>query len=56
MRPSATLTSTALIRSAQISLSLGRHFKEEFVEREEAMLKNGTGLIFPLPTIHLVKN
>jgi len=37
-------------------LVLPWHFKEEFVEREQAMLKNGTGLIFPLPTIELIKN
>lgn len=36
-------------------LVLPWHFKEEFVEREQEMLKKGTGLIFPLPTIEVVK-
>ncbi len=31
------------------------HFKEEFIEREQDMLKKGTGLIFPLPTIEVIK-
>ncbi|MFY9621696.1 MAG: class I SAM-dependent methyltransferase [Pyrinomonadaceae bacterium] len=36
-------------------LVLPWHFKEEFIEREKEMIKNGTGLIFPLPTIEVVK-
>ena len=36
-------------------LVLPWHFKEEFLKREEEMLKNGTGLIFPLPEIQVIK-
>ena len=36
-------------------LVLPWHFKEEFVRREKAMLDQGTGFIFPLPTIEVVK-
>ena len=36
-------------------LVLPWHFKEEFVERERAMLEKGIGFIFPLPTIQVVK-
>ncbi|MCT7948842.1 class I SAM-dependent methyltransferase [Ancylothrix sp. C2] len=36
-------------------LVLPWHFKEEFVKREEETLRNGTGLIFPLPTIEVIK-
>jgi SAM-dependent methyltransferase len=36
-------------------LVLPWHFKEEFVEREKETLKNGIGLIFPLPTIEIIK-
>jgi len=36
-------------------LVLPWHFKEEFVEREKETLKRGVGLIFPLPTIELIK-
>jgi SAM-dependent methyltransferase len=36
-------------------LVLPWHFKEEFVERESAMLDAGVGLIFPLPTIEILK-
>jgi len=32
------------------------HFKEEFLKREQEMLKKGVGLIFPLPTIDIIKN
>ncbi|PZV18250.1 MAG: class I SAM-dependent methyltransferase [Pseudanabaena sp.] len=35
-------------------LVLPWHFKEEFLKREEEMLKNGTGLIFPLPEIQVI--
>ena len=35
-------------------LVLPWHFKEEFLQREKAMLERGTKLIFPLPTIELV--
>lgn len=35
-------------------LVLPWHFREEFVEREHEMLKNGTRLIFPLPKIEIV--
>ena len=36
-------------------LVLPWHFKEEFVQREQAMLDAGVGLIFPLPTIEILK-
>lgn len=36
-------------------LVLPWHFKAEFVEREQEMLDRGTGFIFPLPTIEIVK-
>jgi len=35
-------------------LVLPWHFKEEFLEREKAMLARGTKLIFPLPTIEVI--
>ena len=37
-------------------LVLPWHFKDEFIEREREMLDNGVGLIFPLPTIEIIKN
>jgi hypothetical protein len=37
-------------------LVLPWHFKEEFMEREQEMLKKGVGFIFPLPSIELIKN
>jgi len=36
-------------------LVLPWHFKEEFIEREKETLDKGIGLIFPLPTIEIVK-
>lgn len=36
-------------------LVLPWHFKKEIVEREEDMVNKGTGLIFPLPTIEIIK-
>lgn len=36
-------------------LVLPWHFKEEFVEREKETLAKGVGLIFPLPSIEIVK-
>ncbi len=36
-------------------LVLPWHFKKEFLEREVATLKKGTGLIFPLPKIEIYK-
>ncbi len=36
-------------------LVLPWHFKEEFVERERETLDKGTGLIFPLPTVEIIK-
>lgn len=36
-------------------LVLPWHFKEEIVERETEMIARGTGLIFPLPTVHIIK-
>jgi hypothetical protein len=36
-------------------LVLPWHFKAEFLEREKATLERGAGLIFPLPTIEIVK-
>lgn len=35
-------------------LVLPWHFKEEFIEREKEIVANGTGLIFPLPTIEII--
>ncbi len=35
-------------------LVLPWHFKEEFIEREKETVANGTGLIFPLPTIEII--
>lgn len=37
-------------------LVLPWHFKEEFIEREQETLSKGIGLIFPLPTIEIVRN
>ena len=36
-------------------LVLPWHFKPEFIEREKESLEKGTGLIFPLPTIEIIK-
>jgi hypothetical protein len=36
-------------------LVLPWHFKTEFLEREKAELDKGTGFIFPLPDIEIVK-
>lgn len=36
-------------------LVLPWHFKEEFLEREKETIERGIGLIFPLPTIEIVK-
>jgi SAM-dependent methyltransferase len=36
-------------------LVLPWHFKQEFLEREKAMLEGGAKMIFPLPTIEVVK-
>lgn len=36
-------------------LVLPWHFKAEFIEREKEILDKGTGLIFPLPEIEIVK-
>lgn len=36
-------------------LVLPWHFKDEFLEREREMLEQGVGLIFPLPTLDVVK-
>ena len=36
-------------------LVLPWHFKEEFVQREKETLERGIGLIFPLPTIEIIK-
>jgi SAM-dependent methyltransferase len=36
-------------------LVLPWHFKEEFIEREKGTLERGIGLIFPLPTIEIIK-
>ena len=37
-------------------LVLPWHFAEEFIEREKAALEAGTGFIFPLPEIRIVKH
>lgn len=36
-------------------LVLPWHFKEEFVQRENQILQEGTGMIFPLPEIEIIK-
>jgi SAM-dependent methyltransferase len=36
-------------------LVLPWHFKDEFLERERATLERGTGMIFPLPEIEIVR-
>jgi SAM-dependent methyltransferase len=36
-------------------LVLPWHFKEEFLKREEEILKRGVGLIFPLPNLEIIK-
>jgi hypothetical protein len=36
-------------------LVLPWHFREEFLQREKAMLDKGVGFIFPLPQIEIVK-
>ncbi len=36
-------------------LVLPWHFKEEFLEREKEMIEQGTGFIFPLPEVYVVK-
>ncbi|MCK5610524.1 methyltransferase domain-containing protein [Candidatus Pacearchaeota archaeon] len=36
-------------------LVLPWHFKEEFIEREKETIERGIGMIFPLPTIKVVK-
>ncbi|MCG5060488.1 MAG: class I SAM-dependent methyltransferase [Limnoraphis sp. WC205] len=36
-------------------LVLPWHFKEEFLKREEEILKSGVGMIFPLPHLEMVK-
>ncbi|TAK86059.1 MAG: class I SAM-dependent methyltransferase [Betaproteobacteria bacterium] len=37
-------------------LVLPWHFRKAFLEREKEMLKRGVGLIFPLPTVEVVKD
>ena len=37
-------------------LVLPWHFKEEFIQREQEVLKSGVGMIFPLPNIEMIKN
>lgn len=36
-------------------LVLPWHFKAEFIDRESEILKRGSGMIFPLPTIEVIK-
>lgn len=36
-------------------LVLPWHFRKEFIDREKEMLEKGTGFIFPLPTIEIIK-
>ncbi len=42
-------------RKPDYYLVLPWHFKEEFLEREQAMLDAGVGFIFPLPQIEIVE-
>ncbi len=37
-------------------LVLPWHFKEEFIEREKAILESGTKFIFPLPTVQIISH
>ena len=37
-------------------LVLPWHFKEEFIRREEDILREGTSMIFPLPTIEIISH
>ncbi len=37
-------------------LVLPWHFKDEFLEREKKILEEGAGMIFPLPTIEIIKH
>lgn len=37
-------------------LVLPWHFKKEFLEREKATLDSGIGMIFPLPTVEIIKS
>lgn len=37
-------------------LVLPWHFKEEFIEREKMTLDQGTGMIFPLPKVEVIKS
>jgi hypothetical protein len=36
-------------------LVLPWHFKEEFLRREKEMIDQGVGMIFPLPSIEIIK-
>jgi SAM-dependent methyltransferase len=36
-------------------LVLPWHFKEEFLQREKEMLNKGVGMIFPLPTVEIIR-
>ena len=36
-------------------LVLPWHFRDEFLERERGLLEAGVGMIFPLPTIEIVR-
>lgn len=42
-------------RKPDYYLVLPWHFRNEFVEREREMLERGVGMIFPLPTIDIVR-
>jgi hypothetical protein len=42
-------------RNPDYYLVLPWHFKAEFIEREKEMLDRGVGLIFPLPTIEIIR-
>ncbi len=42
-------------RNPDFYLVLPWHFKQEFIEREQETLTKGIGLIFPLPTIEIIK-
>ena len=36
-------------------LVLPWHFKEEFLEREKVAIEKGTGFIFPIPQLAIIK-
>ena len=54
--PPAAVEAESRAMNPDYYLVLPWHFKDEFVERERETLNKGIGLIFPLPTIEIVKH